>query len=66
MCFWALSFCLYDFYVFVHITVLYLELSRTSTMELFCEKNYRLLAVNYFRKKSPLHMLDWALNTPLC
>ena len=27
------------------------ERSRTSTIEHFCEDSYRLLAVNYFRKK---------------
>ena len=31
----------------------YLEPSQTSTMELFCEIIYRVLAVNYFRKKAP-------------
>ena len=31
----------------------YLELSQTSTMELFCKISQRLLTVNYFRKKAP-------------
>ena len=30
----------------------YLEYSRTSTRKLFCENNSRLLADNYFRKKT--------------
>ena len=29
----------------------------------FCEDNFRLKAVNYFRKKAP-SMFDWVLNTP--
>ena len=35
----------------------YLELRRTSTMELFCEISKRDLAVNYFRKKAPSQIL---------
>ena len=31
----------------------YLEPSRTSTMELFCENSERFKAVNYIRKKAP-------------
>ena len=38
----------------------YLESSRTSTMELFCEK--RLLVFNYFHKKSLSEIFDWVLN----
>ena len=34
-------------------TEVYLEPSRTSMMELLCENRKRLLAVNYFCKKSP-------------
>ena len=33
-------------------------------MEVFCE-NFKLYAVNYFRKKAPLYIFDWVLNTPL-
>ena len=43
----------------------YLEPSRTSTMELFCEASERLKAVNYFRKKAPEYVFGWVLNTPL-
>ena len=44
----------------------YLEPSRTSTMEPFCEKGAFLLkAVNYFRRKAALQMFDWVLNKPL-
>ena len=38
----------------------YLESSRTSMMELFCEK--RLLVFNYFHKKSLSEIFDWVLN----
>ena len=41
------------------------RISRTSTMERFCENSYRHLAVNCFRKKAPSQMFDWAINTPL-
>ena len=34
-------------------TEAYLESSQTSLMELFCENNKRLLALNYFHKKAP-------------
>ena len=37
----------------------YLEPTRTTTMELFWEK------INYFRKKDPSQMSDWVLNTPV-
>ena len=49
----------------LRVLVAYLELSRTSTMELFCENSERPLAINYFRKKAPSQMFDWTLNTPL-
>ena len=35
-------------------TEAYLELSRTSKMEIFCEKSYQVLAVNYFHKSSSI------------
>ena len=41
----------------------YLEPSRTSMMEIFCENNYRLNVVNYFRKKVLSWMFDWVLHT---
>ena len=34
------------------VAKVYLEPSRTSTSELFCENSERLLDVNYFRKKA--------------
>ena len=45
------------------IAELYLESSRTSMMELFCEKCEQLLVFNYFRTKATSKMFDWALNT---
>ena len=36
-----------------------LKPSRTSMMELFCENNYLLKVVNYFRKGTPSQMFDW-------
>ena len=43
----------------------YLEQSRTSMMELFCEDSKLLLAINYFCERTPPQMFDWVLNTPL-
>ena len=43
----------------------YLELSQTSTMEIFCENSQQLKAINYFRKKSPSQMFHLVLNTSL-
>ena len=43
----------------------YLEPSRTSAMELLFKNSWQLLTVNYFLKKAPSQMFDWALNTPL-
>ena len=40
----------------------YLELSRTSMMERFCDNSSQFLAVNYFRKNAPSQMFDWVLN----
>ena len=40
----------------------YLEPSRTSTMELFDGDSQRFLSVNYFRKKAPSQLSDWVLN----
>ena len=42
-----------------------LESCSTSTMELFCENNYRLLTVNYFHKNVSSEMFDWVQNS-LC
>ena len=43
----------------------YLEPSRTSAMELLFKNSWQLLTLNYFLKKAPSQMFDWALNTPL-
>ena len=43
----------------------YLEPSRTSTMEVFCENSWKLLAVNYFHKKAPPLMFGKVRQTPL-
>ena len=43
----------------------HLEPSQTSTIQPFCEKSYRLLAINYLYDNGPLLTFDWALNTPL-
>ena len=43
----------------------YLEPSRTSTMELFCENSQRLKAVKDFRKKPPLYIFNCILKVPL-
>ena len=48
-----------------YITEMYLEPSRTYTMKIFCENNWRLLAFNYSRKKAPSQMIDWVLDSPL-
>ena len=45
--------------VLLQVSEVYLEPSQTSTMELFCENSWRLLAVNYFQKKAPSQMFDW-------
>ena len=42
-----------------------LELSRTSRWRFFVKIVNGLLAVNYFRKKAPPYMFNWALNRPL-
>ena len=41
-----------------------LEPSQTS-MRLFCENSQRLKAAAHFRKKTPLQMFDWILNTSM-
>ena len=46
-------------------TEAYLEPSRTSTMEFFCENSWRLKPVNYFRKRGQSYVLHLVLNTPL-
>ena len=43
----------------------YFEFIRTSTMQLFCDNSYQLLAVNYFCKKNPSQMFEWILNMSL-
>ena len=43
----------------------YLGLFQTSLMERFCENNYWLKAVNYFRKDTQSKMLERVVNTPL-
>ena len=43
----------------------YLEPTRTFPMEFFCENSKRLKTVNYFRKKAPSQMFDWAPNTTM-
>ena len=50
----------------LYITGVYLELSRTSTAEFFCENSKRLLAVNYFYRKAPSSMFGWVLKILLC
>ena len=49
----------------LHWSEVYLEPSETSTMKLFCKNSEWVLAVNYYRKKAPLWMFGWVLNTPL-
>lgn len=44
-------------------TEAYVEPSTISKMELFCEYNQRLNAVNCFRKKASSQIFDWVLNT---
>ena len=41
------------------ISEAYLERSQTSTLKLFWEISWRILAVKYFRKKSLSQILDW-------
>ena len=48
-----------------NITDVYLESSRTSTIEILCKNSSRLQAVNYFRKNAPSQMFVLVLNTPL-
>ena len=48
-----------------HVSEAYFEPSRTSTMELSVENDKRLKAANYFHKKAPSWMFDWALNMAL-
>ena len=43
----------------------YLETSRISKMEFFCEDGSTFLSVNYFCKNAPLYMFDWVLNMPM-
>ena len=43
-------------------TEVYLELSRTSAIQFFCEG---LIGINYFCKKAPSQMFAWFLNMPL-
>ena len=43
----------------------YLQPSRVSTRERFCENKYLLLTVNYFLRKAPSKMFDWVLNPSL-
>ena len=42
----------------------YLEPSRTSMMERFCNNSQQLKDVNYFRKNSPSYLFDQVINTP--
>ena len=42
----------YSFFRAVHNEEVYLNSSRTSMMEHFCENSEQLKAVNYFRKKT--------------
>ena len=42
-------------------TEAYLEPSRTSTMEFFCENSWRLKPVNYFRKRGQSYVLHLVL-----
>ena len=42
-----------------------LEPSLTAMMEHLAKIVYGLFAVNYFHKKAPSQMFEWALNTPL-
>ena len=44
---------------------MYLEPSRTSRVERFCENSQRLVAVNYFCKNAPSWMVNLVLNAPL-
>ena len=44
---------------------MYLEPCQTSMMKLFCENSKGLEAVNCFRRKTPSHMFERFLITPL-
>ena len=48
-----------------NLAEVYLELSQTCTMELFCKNSWRLLAIDYFCKKTPLQTFNWVLDMPL-
>ena len=40
-------------------TEAYLEPSQTSTVELFCENSWRLVAINYFCTNAPSYVDVW-------
>ena len=44
---------------------MYLEPSRISAMQLFCENRKQRKAVDYFANKAPSQMFDWVLSTSL-
>ena len=40
----------------------YLEPSRTSVMEPFCENSYQFKTFKYFRKEALTYLFEWVLN----